>query len=230
MSVRTVVHDGLTVDLYDAADPIGGVVLLHGAGSQRRNHAVVAAILRDAGLSVAVPDQRGHGDSAAGPDGRMDGRAIDDVATVAALLPPGPRLLRGASMGGLLALLAAERVGAAAVVAICPAPPRPLARRLTDGSYAVAVDAAPLRELLEHADPVTAVAGLGARLLLVHADGDEVVPVAHSRALHEQGGGRSSIVVLPGGDHASTGHDPAVVALGARFLGGWAQAAASPSA
>ncbi|WP_320672471.1 alpha/beta hydrolase [Patulibacter defluvii] len=222
LAARTVVADGLTVDLYDVPDPVGGVVLLHGAGSRRQNHAAVAAALQTAGLAVAVPDQRGHGDSAGGPDGRLDGRAVEDVATVAALLPPGPRLLRGASMGGLLALLAAERVGARAVVAICPAAPRMLAARLAEGAYDAAVDPAPLRALLDAADPVAAVAALGERLLLVHAAGDEVVPVAHSRALHAQSGGRSSLVVLPGGDHPSTGHDPAVVALGARFLRGWA--------
>jgi pimeloyl-ACP methyl ester carboxylesterase len=98
-------------------DPWAGVVIIHGAGSSKESHHDFARAARSAGLSAVCFDQRGHGDSG----GELDGRALEDVATVAALLGDVPLVTRGSSMGGYLAILAAERLGAAAVVAICPA-------------------------------------------------------------------------------------------------------------
>ena len=108
-------------------DPWGGLVILHGAGSRKENHADMARAAAAAGLAAVRFDMRGHGESG----GLLDGRAIEDVAAAAALLPPGlPVALRGSSMGGYLALVAAPAAGAAAVVAICPAPAPLLARGL----------------------------------------------------------------------------------------------------
>ena len=123
---------------------------------------------------------RGHGDSG----GLLDGRALDDVAAAAALLPAGlPVALRGSSMGGYLALVAAEHAGAAAVVAICPAPASLLARGLRTGRLEVAADTAALEALLAAHPLEAAVAALELPLLIQHAEGDEQVPVAGSRAL-----------------------------------------------
>src|SRR3954466_4873272 len=84
-------------------DPWGGVVILHGAGSCKESHHDFARAARAAGLSAVCFDQRGHGASA----GALDGRVLDDVATVAGLLPGGvPAALRGSSMGGWPALAA----------------------------------------------------------------------------------------------------------------------------
>src|SRR5215218_10805847 len=97
----------------------GGMVILHGAGSRKENHADMAAAAVAAGLAIVRYDMRGHGETG----GQLDGRALDDVAAAAALLPPGlPIALRGSSMGGYIALVAAAAAGAAAVIAICPAP------------------------------------------------------------------------------------------------------------
>src|SRR4051794_13991982 len=119
----TGVRDGLSYALFrPAGTPVGGVVVLHGAGSQKENHYDFARECRAAGLAAVAFDQRGHGAS----DGALDGRAVDDVATIAALLPDGvPVALRGSSMGGWLALAAAGAVGAAAGVASCPASSQP---------------------------------------------------------------------------------------------------------
>src|SRR5919107_1752012 len=101
-----------------AGAPWGRLVILHGAGSRKENHADMGAAAAAAGLAAVRFDMRGHGETG----GRLDGRALEDVAAAAALLPAGlPFALRGSSMGGYLALGAAERAGAAAVVAICPA-------------------------------------------------------------------------------------------------------------
>src|SRR4051812_40080533 len=112
------VRDGLAYALFlPDGEPSGGVVVLHGAGSQKENHFDFARGCRAAGLAAVAFDQRGHGASG----GALDGRAIDDVATIASLLPGGPVALRGSSMGGWLSLAAAGAVGAAAGVAGCPA-------------------------------------------------------------------------------------------------------------
>src|SRR4051794_39513980 len=209
------VHDGLAYALFapDAATA-GGVVVLHGAGSQKENHYDFARACRAAGLAAVAFDQRGHGASG----GALDGRGIDDVAAIAALLPDGaPVALRGSSMGGWLALAAAGAVGAAAVVAICPASSDQLGRGLRDGRFAFGADPATLAPLLASVDLTAAAAALGDRLLLMHAEGDEDVPVEHSRALHAAAPD-SRIEVVPGGDHRSVQHDPEMQALAVRFL------------
>src|SRR5215216_4473424 len=160
----------------------------------------------------------GRGDGATG--GLLDDRAVQDVAAAAALLPAGvPVALRGSSMGGYLALIAAERAGAAAVVAVCPAPSPLLARGLRTGRLEVAADTAALEALLA-AHPLEAtVAALDVPVLVQHAEGDEQVPVAGSRALapllrHPA----SRVDVMPGGDHRSVQHDPAAQAAALAWL------------
>lgn len=209
------VHEGLAFALFVPDDEAaGGVVVLHGAGSQKENHYDFARLCRAAGLAALAFDQRGHGASA----GALDGRAIEDVATVAALLPPGvPVALRGSSMGGWLALAAASAVDAAAVVAICPASSEQLGRGLRDGRFEFAAEPATLTPLLGSVDLAAAAAALGDRLLLMHAEADESVPVEHSRALHAAAPD-SRIEVVPGGDHRSVQHDPEMQALAVRFL------------
>src|SRR5918998_3210465 len=140
-----------------AGEPWGGLVILHGAGSRKENHADMAAAAAAAGLATVRFDMRGHGETG----GMLDGRAIEDVAAAAALLPPGlPLALRGSSMGGYLALVSAAAVGAAAVVAICPAPAPLLARGLRTGRLEVAADTAALERLLAAHPPEAAVAEL----------------------------------------------------------------------
>ena len=209
------VHDGLAYALFvPDAPPAGGVVVLHGAGSQKENHYDFARLCRAAGLAALAFDQRGHGASA----GALDGRAIEDVATVAALLPREvPVALRGSSMGGWLALAAASAVDAAAVVAICPASSEQLARGLRDERFAFVVEPATLTPVVESVDLAAAAAALADRLLLMHAEADEAVPVEQSRALHAAAPD-SRIEIVPGGDHRSVQHDPEMRALAVRFL------------
>src|SRR4051794_17797573 len=209
------VRDGLAYALFqpDGA-PSGGVVVLHGAGSQKENHYDFARECRAAGLAAVAFDQRGHGAS----EGALDGRAIDDVATIAALLPDGaPVALRGSSMGGWLALAAGAALDAAAVVAICPASSEQLARGLADRRFPFRADEATLGSLLASTGLPAAAASLGDRLLLMHAEGDEDVPVERSRALHA-GAPASRIEVVPGGDPRSVQHDPEMQALSVRFI------------
>jgi pimeloyl-ACP methyl ester carboxylesterase len=206
--------DGLSFALFlPAGDPRGGVVVLHGAGSCKENHFDFARRCRDAGLAAVTFDQRGHGQS----EGPMGAGAVDDVATVAELLPPGPRGVRGSSMGGFLALAAGASMDAAAVVAICPASAEALSLGLRSGRFDFAADRASVESMLAASDLPGAAAALGERLLLLHAEGDEQVPIEHSRALHAQAPG-SRLVTVPGGHHRSVQHDPELQAVAVSFL------------
>jgi uncharacterized protein len=215
--------DGLAYALFRPdGGAAGGVVVIHGADSCKENHFDFAEALLAAGLAVVAFDQRGHGES----QGALGASALDDVATIAALLPPGPLALRGSSMGGFVALMAGARLDAAAVVAICPATGDMLARGLRERRFDFRLDEDGLSELLLDADERAAARALGERLLLLHAEGDERVPIASSRELHAAAPG-SRLVAVPGGDHRSVQHDPELQALAVRFI---AQALRPPRA
>jgi pimeloyl-ACP methyl ester carboxylesterase len=54
--------------------------------------------------------------------------------------------------------------------------------------------------------------------MLVHARGDDVVPLRHSLALTAHLGGDVTLLILEGGTHTSAQHDPALHAYTARWL------------
>jgi pimeloyl-ACP methyl ester carboxylesterase len=208
------VRDGLSYALFlPAGEAPGGVVVVHGADSAKESHFDFARACRAAGLAAVAFDLRGHGASS----GPLDGRVLDDVATAADVLPPGPRLVRGSSLGGWLAVVAGARMDAAGVVAICPASGDGLRRSLRAGRFDFPADVGTLETALADSDEVAAAAALGPRLMLQHAEGDEVVPVVLSRALHDAAPG-SRFVEVPGGHHRSVQHDPELQAVAVRFL------------
>jgi alpha-beta hydrolase superfamily lysophospholipase len=223
-------HDGLSYTLWlpeprPAADThksaAGGVVILHGAGSSKENHHDFARLCLGSGLAAVCFDQRGHG----GSQGSLDRRAAQDVAAMAALLrdrlrnPQAPIALRGSSMGGYMAVTAAALVGAAAVVAICPAPDKLLRAGLQQDSYDFRADKTGLEAFLLEHDLETAIAGLEMPVLLLHAEGDERVPVESSRALSAHlRSPESRLIVVPGGHHRSIQHDRELQAVSLRFI------------
>src|SRR5919197_2579882 len=94
-------RNGLAYALFVPADAgAGGVVILHGAGSQKENQFDFARQLRASGVAAVCFDQRGHGES----EGALGAGALGDVENMAELLPRGPVALRGSSMGGYMAL------------------------------------------------------------------------------------------------------------------------------
>ena len=219
-------HHGLAYSLWlpRSTEPRGGVVVLHGAGSCKENHHDFARAALGADLAAIVFDQRGHGDS----QGAMDGRALDDVAIMAALLRArirdadpehAPIALRGSSMGGYLALVSAAGVGAKAVVAVCPAGAEGLQRGLLEKRFSFAADQPALEAFLAAHDEREAVAALDVPVLLLHAEGDEQVPVEHSHELATlMRSPRSRLIAVPGGHHRSVQHDPDLQAASVRFL------------
>jgi pimeloyl-ACP methyl ester carboxylesterase len=173
------------------------------------------------GLAAICFDQRGHGESG----GRLGSGAVDDVAAVAGRLraalgnPGAPLALRGSSMGGYLAILAAEPARAQAVVAICPASAAGLKRGVLAGGLGFDADESALTRLLDEQDLNQAVGSLTVPLLLMHAEGDERVPVQHSRELAaETRHPGSRLIAVPGGHHRSIQHDKDMQAVSLRFV------------
>ena len=214
-------HSGLAYALWlPEREPSGGVVVLHGADSCKESHYDFCRALVASGLAAIAFDARGHGESG----GSLDGRAVEDVAVMAGLLrerlPAGARVaLRGSSMGGYLAIVAAEASRADAVVAICPASGEGLRRGLRAGRFSFAVDVAALTALLGEHDLERAVGGLRAPLLIMHAEGDEVVPVEASRRLAARfADPRCRLIIVPGGHHRSVQHDEELQATALRWL------------
>ena len=215
-------HDGLAYTLWlPAGAPRGAVVILHGAGSCKESHHDFARRLIAAGLAAIAFDQRGHGES----ERPMDGRALEDVASIADLLrgacdvPEVPLALRGSSMGGCFALLAAPMAGARAVVAIAPASPAGMRRALHAGRFQLDADIPSLDAFLAAQDLHSAVGSLEIPVLLLHAAGDEQVPAEHSRELAEELRSPSSrLIVVPGGHHRSVQHDAELQAFSVQFL------------
>lgn len=217
-------HDGLAYSLWlppASSAPPAGVVVLHGAGSRKENHHDFARRARAAGLAALCFDARGHGASG----GALDARVIADVATMARVLrerladPAASIGLRGSSMGGYTAIVAASAARASAVVAICPASADGLRRGLHSRELELEADVPALDAFLASHPLESGVATLDVPLLILHADADERVPVEQSRALEPLlRAPASRLVVTPGGDHRSIQHDPELQAMSIRFL------------
>ena len=196
-------------------------MILHGAGSSKESHHDYARAALANGFGALAFDQRGHGDSA----GPMGAGALDDIAAMTALLreriggPAAPVALRGSSMGGYLAILAAPRAGARAVIAICPASAEGLRRGLRSGAFAFDADVPSLEQMLSDNDLHDAVSSLRVPVLLLHAEGDEQVPVEHSRELARGlSASESRLITVPGGHHRSVQHDDELRAVSLRWL------------
>jgi uncharacterized protein len=217
-------HDGLAYSLWlppREPAPRGGVVILHGASSRKESHHDYARLVQAAGFAAIAFDQRGHGDSG----GRLDGRMIADTAGIADLLRAKvgdaalPIALRGSSMGGYLALVAAAPAGAAAVVAICPASASGLRRGVESGRFEFDADVDEVARLLAAHELDATLGALQIPVLILHAEGDERVPVEHSRELARHFHAPTSrLITVPGGHHRSVQHDGELQAVSLRFI------------
>jgi uncharacterized protein len=219
--------------LPDAGAPgtAPGVVVCHGLGSRKENHADFAQLLQSLGFAALAFDLRGHGES----EGTLDERPVDDVLAAIQHLAGRPEVdpsrlaLRGSSLGGQLAIHAAARSEAVrAVVAICPAHESLMLGREEDPWFEAAVADLARRIRLDRegfsrylrAHSVTDSARrLSPRsLLLVHCRGDEIVPFRLSEVLHARARGASELWPVEGGSHTSAQHDPALQLRTARWM------------
>jgi len=205
LALRSADGTALAADLWLAGPRAPAVVIVHGAGSRKENHADFGLACREAGMSALALDLRGHGASggASGP-----GMLNDVMAALDALADRGAGALglRGSSLGGFLALHAASRHPATrAAVALCPARPEGLARLFGQDW--------PLALPLERA-----VSRPGVARAFWHATGDDRVPWAGSMALAGLSPPPVRLRVALGGGHRTLQHDPSVRAESVAFL------------
>ena len=216
--------DGLAYDLWlpDDAPPWPGVLVVHGAGSRRQNHADFARLARAGGWAALSYDQRGHGASG----GEMSPAAISDAGAMARLLGGVDGVddkrvcVRGSSLGGFVAIHAAAAEGAiAGAIAICPAPEELLLEGIRRGRLALAADETALVPWLERHDIREAAAAMGPKpLILLHAEGDDQVPPESSRQIHAGAADPKKLIVVPGGHHRSVQHDAELQGEALRWL------------
>jgi len=217
-------HAGLAYDLWlpEEAPPWPGILVIHGAGSRRQNHADFARLARASGWAALSYDQRGHGDS----PGEMSPAAIADAGALARLLgevegvDPRRVCARGSSMGGFVAIhAAAGEESIAGAIAICPAHETLLIEGIRRGRLEMPVDEDALLPWLERHDLGQAVEEMGSKpLVLIHAEGDEQVPVALSRELYGRAAEPRKLIVVPGGHHRSVQHDAELQGTALRWL------------
>jgi fermentation-respiration switch protein FrsA (DUF1100 family) len=201
------------------------MLILHGAGSRKENHADFARACAGRGWAALAYDQRGHGEAA----DEMDPRALADVARMARFLAErddvdAARLcVRGSSMGGFLAIHAAatsEQIAAA--IAICAASEESLLRGLRTGELEFrAGDRArtALAAWLGEHDLREAVELMGAKpLFIAHARGDERIPYTWSEELYARASEPRKLVIVAGGHHRSVQHDPELQGESLRWI------------
>jgi alpha-beta hydrolase superfamily lysophospholipase len=218
-------HNGLAYALWlpDEPGPFPGVVVVHGAGSRKENHADFARLATASGWAALTFDLPGHG----GSEPEMSGDAVDAVVSMVHLLAvqdgvDGKRIaVRGSSLGGFLALCAAAADREiAGVIAICPASEGHLARGVRQGRFEMRVgDPLDLEAWLTAQDVGDAVERIAGRpLILLHAEGDTQIPSDHSEELYERAGEPRKLVIAPGGAHTTVQHDSELQGMALRWV------------
>lgn len=197
--------------------PIGHVLLCHGNGGNIGDRVLFAALLTAAGFDVVLFDYRGYGRSSGRPS--EQGTYRDARAALACLLAqPGVEasrmLLLGESLGGAVAVdLALAHPPAGLVLVSAFTNIRAMARLHYPFIPAALVpDAYP---------SLRRIGDLRAPLLVLHAEGDEVVPLSHARDLFEAAPEPKRIRTLPG-----VGHGDIVALAGealAKEIASWAR-------
>jgi len=218
-------HNGLAYALWLPSDepPWPAIVVIHGAGSRKENHADFARLATASGWAALTFDLPGHGHS----EPAMSGTAVDSVISMAHLLEVQDGVderrvaVRGSSLGGFLAICAAAAAPEiAGVIAICPASEDHLARGVRRGRFEMRVaDPLDLEAWLVAQDVGAAVERIAGRpLILMHAEGDTQVPSDHSEELYERAGEPRKLVIEPGGAHTTVQHDAELQGAALRWL------------
>jgi alpha-beta hydrolase superfamily lysophospholipase len=221
----TIVSDGIRLAgllFRPAGSPRGALLVCHGAGSRKENHALMGEQAVAAGLAALTFDLRGHGESGGvmGPEGWHDAIAAGEALLAASDAPW--LAARGASMGGCFLLLAARARPALfrSLALLCPADGASLLAGLDemekpaiaddpDREYSGRFDAAGLRPFLRSLDLIAVAHGLP-RVLLAHARDDDQVPFTHSERLFAALAAPRRFIALDDGGHHGPGRSPEV--------------------
>ncbi|HEX8599055.1 MAG TPA: alpha/beta fold hydrolase [Chloroflexia bacterium] len=203
-----------------------GLLVCHGFGSSKERHALFGQMAAASGFAALVIDLRGHGESG----GQVDANIFNDVAAGLLYLQNRPEVnpmniaIRGSSMGGWLSIhTAAHLKDVSPVVAYCPANEMMLMTLMEEVAMVQRGHASPMitgplprvnvnsmMQLLYRVDLQRAVRRVNPRpVLLVHCEGDEVVPAHVSQRLYDDAREPKTLWLLPGCDHQFAQHDPA---------------------
>ena len=218
--VRTADGLDLAFLLAPPAAPGRPVALyFHGNGGNALDRAAALAPVAAAGFGVAIAGYRGYGGN---PGAASEaGLALDARAHLAALrarFPGAPLVLWGESLGTAVATRLAREDGDGVAGLVLDSPFTSVAD-LAAGAYPWL----PVRLLLRHPfDSAAALAALRLPVLVLHAEADGIVPVAHGRrmlALARASGAPAEAVFVPGDAHpALLGGRGAPLAAALRFL------------
>jgi hypothetical protein len=188
--------------------PCPCVIACHGMGASKDSdkYRQLGGELPAAGLALARFDFRGSGESDGLPRDATIETRVEDLEAVLGHLGGRPELdgrfgLLGSSLGGYVALWAASRVAPGAPLPVvtwnAPAALRELAHA-DPGEAGAALVAE-----VERGTRAEAPAGV-ARVLVIQADRDEVVPPGHGRALFDRARDPKRLHVIAGADHRLT--------------------------
>ncbi len=197
--------------------PIGHVLVCHGNGGNVGDRVLFAALLTAAGFDVVLFDYRGYGRSSGRPS--EQGTYLDAHAALAWLLAqPGVEASRVLFLG--------ESLGAGVAVDLALAHP-PAGLVLLSAFTSVRAMARlhypfiPAALVPDAYPTVRRIVDLRAPLLVLHGEGDEIVPLSQARELFEAAPEPKRIRTFPG-----VGHDDIVVFAGediAREIASWAR-------
>jgi len=196
----------------DHRDPaLPGLVVGHGAGSNRRRHEVFCRTACGQGMVVIALDMRGHGESG----GEADGPLHQDIVAAADLLRSHPLVdagrigYRGSSMGAYYGLRATLNSRFAALALLCPAqadillqalenppPPQEMESRGLDARF----DVEKSRLYLEDRDIMEDAEGLNIPTLPAHARHDNVVPIDVTLELAKRLSGDTEVIIYSVGE------------------------------
>jgi uncharacterized protein len=186
--------EGWWIDNPHATTP--AVVLYFGGNAEDVLYTASEARKLDA-RAVLVVNYRGYGGSTGKPAQQSlydDGLAVYDYA-IERGVPPEHIVVMGRSLGSSVASMLA---GARAVRAAVLITPFDSLAAVAAGHYPFV----PVRLLLRHPFPSTDWARrTRARVLMLAADQDTIVPASHAQALFETWAGEKQIQVLPGTGH-----------------------------
>ncbi|MEM7202282.1 MAG: alpha/beta fold hydrolase [Planctomycetota bacterium] len=206
---------------FPLANPRGVVVLVHGIGAEKCQFLPAVRPLRSVGFEVFTYDQRNHGASGGWTCTLGKDEAEDLVRVWGYVLRqtdgvPGPRLVYGVSLGGAAAQLAADRLARLdglildstfARLSVVAESRLPVVGCVLVPALAflradVLVTGRRLLDLEPIAAARGAVTGSGFAVLLLHANGDGVIPASESRALKVAYGARAQLAVYEADCHA----------------------------
>ncbi len=225
-------------------DRYGAVLFVHCFTCHKayRLNRLIARELALSGIAVMRLDLSGLGESEGEFSATNFTTAVDDIVDAGAFLGeayPGPLCLVGHSLGGTMALAAAAALADCRAVATINSPPDPahvadqfaahearireqgaVRLRIGDADYEIT------RQLLDDLraqDMASILDRLDRPVLVLHADGDRLVPLSLGERLFARLGWPKAFVTLAGADHLLSGRSDPVHA--GRLIATWLERA-----